>query len=134
MTETEALIARYFGAFNAGDRAGMEALVTEDVEHHVNQGGIRHGRAAFAEFNAHMARCYRERLEEIVILTAADPRRAAAEFTVHGEYIGTDDGLPEARGQRYVLPAGTFFTLRDGRIARIATHYNLQDWLRQVGA
>jgi hypothetical protein len=26
----------------------------------------------------------------------------------------TDDGLPEAKRQRYVLPAGTFFTLRDG--------------------
>ena len=43
--------------------------------------------------------------------------RAAAEFTVHGEYIATDPGVPEgtapARGQRYVLPAGAFFTLRE---------------------
>ena len=127
-------IAQYLAAFNAGDRAAMEALVTEDLSHHVNQGGIRHGRAAFAAFNAHMARCYRERLEDIVILTGPDDRRAAAEFTVHGEYIGSDEGLPEARGQRYVLPVGIFFSLRDGQIARIATCYNLQDWLRQVQA
>jgi steroid delta-isomerase-like uncharacterized protein len=133
MSAAAEVIGRYFAAFNAGDAAAMEALVTGDVAHHVNQGGVRHGRAAFAEFNAHMARCYRERLEDIVILTGPDDSRAAAEFTVHGSYIGTDEGLPEARGQAYVLPAGSFFSLRDGRIARIVTYYNLQDWLRQVG-
>ena len=45
---------------------------------------------------------------------------AAAEFVVHGTYLSTDSGLPEARGQTYVLPAGTFFTIRDGKIADIA--------------
>ena len=126
------VVSRYFDAFNAGDTQAMLALVTEDVEHHVNQGGVRHGRIAFAEFNAHMARCYAERLEEIVVMVAEDGARAAAEFVVHGEYRVTDAGLPPAHGQRYTLPAGTFFALRGGRIARIATCYNLQDWIRQV--
>ena len=125
-------VARYFDAFNAGDIPAMLALVTEDIAHHVNQGGVRHGRIAFAEFNAHMARCYAERLDDIVVFASPDGGRAAAEFTVHGEYRVTDEGLPPAHGQRYVLPAGTFFTLRGGRIARIATHYNLKDWIRQV--
>ena len=58
--------------------------------------------------------------------------RAAAEFVVNGVYLQTDDGLPEARGQTYVLPAGTFFTLRDGRIQRVTTYYNLADWIAQV--
>ena len=129
-----ATVAAYYDAFNAGDAAGMLALVTDDVEHHVNQGGVRRGRAAFAEFCGHMGRSYRERLADIVILVSDDGTRAAAEFTVHGEYLDTDPGLPEARGQPYVLPAGSFFTLREGRIARVATHYNLQDWIRQVSA
>ena len=42
--------------------------------------------------------------------------------------------LPEARGQKYVLPGGAFFTLKGGRITRITTYYNLQDWIRQVSA
>ena len=134
MTDAVEVISRYFAAFNAGDTAAMETLVTEDVEHHVNQGDIRRGRAAFAAFNAHMARCYRERLDDIVVMAHPDGSRGAAEFTVHGEYTATDAGLPEARGQRYQLPAGSFFALRDGRIARITTYYNLRDWLRQVGA
>ena len=79
-----------------------------------------------------MARCYREHLADIVVMANDAGTRAAAEFVVHGTYIATDDGLPEARGQSYVLPAGTFFTLRGGRIARVTTYYNLADWVRQV--
>lgn len=130
----EDTLAAYFSAFNAGDTARMEALVTEDVEHRVNQGGTRRGRAAFAEFNAHMTKCYREELTDIVILTASRDDRAAAEFVVNGTYLETDEGLPEANGQTYRLPAGSFFDLRDGRIARISTYYNLTDWMKQVGA
>ncbi|MFN3954284.1 MAG: ketosteroid isomerase-related protein [Pararhodobacter sp.] len=125
-------IERYYAAFNAGDAEGMLALVGDDVEHHVNQGDIRRGRARFAEFCAHMGVSYREELRDIVIFVNDDGSRGAAEFTVHGEYLQSDPGLPEARGQRYVLPAGTFFALRNGKIARVTTHYNLQDWVEQV--
>ncbi|KPQ04947.1 MAG: Ketosteroid isomerase-related protein [Rhodobacteraceae bacterium HLUCCA12] len=126
------IIAAYFNAFNAGDGAAMLALVSDDVEHHVNQGEIRRGRAAFAAFCAHMGVSYREQLSDLVIFATADGARAAAEFTVHGTYLQTDPGLPEAHGQSYRLPAGSFFTLADGRITRITTYYNLQDWIAQV--
>ena len=130
--EAHATVAAYFDAFNAADIDAMLALLTEDVVHHVNQGGVREGREAFAAFSAHMARCYAERLEDLVIMVTPDGTRAAAEFTVHGRYLESDAGLPEARGQSYSLPAGSFFTLRGGRIARVTTYYNLQDWVRQV--
>ncbi len=126
------IIARYFDAFNAGDTDTMLALVSDDVQHFVNQGEVRKGRAAFAEFCSHMGVSYREELRDMVIFTNADGTRAAAEFTVHGEYLQTDPGLPHAQGQRYVLPAGSFFTLSEGRITRITTYYNLQEWIRQV--
>ena len=128
------VIRRYFEAFNAGDIQGMLELLAEDVEHHVNQGDIRHGTAAFAEFLAEIDRAYAERAEDIVIFTSADGTRAAAEFTIHGTYKATQEGLPLASGQSYVLPVGSFFTLRDGRISRVTTYYNMTDWLRQVGA
>ncbi|MCC1482821.1 ketosteroid isomerase-related protein [Roseibaca sp. Y0-43] len=128
------VIEQYFAAFNAGDTGSMIALVAEDVAHHVNQGELRHGRAAFAEFCSHMGVSYREELRDIVIFANEDGTRAAAEFVVHGEYLQTDPGLPEARGQRYVLPAGSFFALKDGQITRVTTYYNLQDWIAQVSA
>ena len=133
-TEAEALIARYYAAFNAGDAGGMLDCVAEDVEHRVNEGGVRRGRAKFAEFCSHMGVSYREELKDMVIFANADGTRGAAEFVVHGEYLQTDPGLPEAAGQRYVLPAGGFFDIRDGKIARVTTFYNLNDWIAQVSA
>ncbi|MCR9149608.1 MAG: nuclear transport factor 2 family protein [Rhodobacteraceae bacterium] len=131
---TKDVIAAYFDAFNAGDVDAMLALLDTDVEHHVNEGGIRRGKIAFAEFCAHMNHCYRERLTDIVVFASEDGSRAAAEFTVNGTYLATDTGLPEARGQTYVLPAGSFFALANGKITRVTTYYNLKDWMRQVSA
>ena len=134
MSQAEATIAAYYAAFNAGDPQGMLELVTDDVEHRVNEGGIRRGRDKFAAFCAHMGVSYREQLQDLMIFTSPDGTRGAAEFTVHGEYLQTDPGLPEARGQRYVLPAGAFFDLADGKITRITTFYNLSDWVAMVSA
>lgn len=130
--DTKALIAAYYDAFNAGRTDEMLACLHDEVEHHVNEGGIRRGKAAFAEFNAHMTRSYKERLTDIVIFANEAGDRAAAEFVVNGTYLATDEGLPEANGQTYLLPAGTFFTVKDGKIARVTTYYNLADWTRQV--
>ncbi len=125
-------LSRYYDAFNAGDTAAMEALLAPEFEHHVNEGNIRRGAEAFRVFNAHMTRCYRENLTDIVLMANDAGTRAAAEFTVNGVYLETDSGLPEARGQRYTLPAGTFFSLDAGRITRVTTYYNLADWIKQV--
>jgi steroid delta-isomerase-like uncharacterized protein len=131
--QTLELLERYYAAFNAGDRAGMLACLTDDIAHDINQGERQVGKAAFAEFIDHMDRCYRERLENIVVMANDEGTRAAAEFVVHGEYLATDPGLPEASGQQYALPAGAFFDIAGGLIARISVYYNLADWTRQVG-
>ena len=129
---TEDLIRRYYAAFNARDWDAMLALLAEDVAHDINQGGRETGRDAFRAFLARMDRAYRERVEELVVMATPDGARAAAEFTIHGEYLAAEPGLPPARGQRYVLPVGAFFAVRDGRIARVTNFYDLQDWLLQV--
>lgn len=129
MTNT---IARYFAAFNDGDTDAMIDCLSEDVAHHVNEGNIRIGKQKFAEFCAHMSRCYKEELTDMVIFVSEDGTRAAAEYTVNGTYLATDDGLPEAKGQGYRLPAGSFFNLKEGKISRVTTYYNLSDWVAQV--
>lgn len=134
MTDTERLIRAYYDAFNAGDIDGFLGLLTEDVVHDINQGGQEAGKPSFARFLKRMNRCYREHLSDIVVMVDPSGTRAAAEFTVHGSYLSSDEGLPPARGQTYVLPAGAFFTVRDGKVARISNYYNLQDWIDQVSA
>jgi steroid delta-isomerase-like uncharacterized protein len=125
-------VLEYYRAFNAGDWAGMLSRLTDDVAHDINQGVRETGVPAFDRFLQRMARCYREELRDIVVMTSPDGARAAAEFVVHGTYLADDEGLPPARGQRYVLKAGAFFALVDGRISRVTNYYNLQEWLQQV--
>lgn len=132
--ETCALISRYYDAFNAGDIDGMLACLSPDVAHHVNEGQVRIGVDAFRAFCEHMARCYAETLSDVVVMASPDGSRAGAEFTVNGRYLETDSGLPVAHGQTYVLPAGGFFSVADGRITRVVTYYNLADWIAQVSA
>lgn len=131
-SDATGILRRYFDAFNAGDAAGMLACLDDDVAHHVNEGQVRMGKLAFAEFTAHMSRCYAEKLTEIVLFSAEGGTRGAAEFMVNGTYLQTDPGLPAATGQTYRLPGGSFFTLSQGRITRVTTYYNLADWLRQI--
>lgn len=131
---TKALIEAYYDAFNAGRTDEMLAMLHDDIEHHVNEGGIRRGKEKFAEFNQHMTDSYKENLTDMVIFVNEAGDRAAAEFVVNGSYLKTDEGLPEAKGQTYRLPAGTFFQIKDGKIARVTTYYNLTDWTAQVSA
>jgi steroid delta-isomerase-like uncharacterized protein len=126
------LITNYYAAFNAGDMQTFESLLTDDVAHDVNQGGRETGKAAFRAFMQRMNGAYREHLTDIVVFANADGSRAAAEFIVNGEYLASDPGLPPAHGQKYRLPAGAFFDVRDGKVARITNYYNLQDWIAQV--
>ncbi|MCZ8017818.1 ketosteroid isomerase-related protein [Novosphingobium sp.] len=127
-----ALLDRYYTAFNAGDWEGMLACLSDDVAHDINQGARQVGKDAFRSFLAHMERCYAEQLHDLVLMASADGTRASAEFVVHGQYLNTDAGLPEATGQRYVLPAGAFFAIENGLIARVTVYYNLADWEAQV--
>lgn len=131
---TPDLIKAYYDAFNHRDREAMLDLMTDDVVHDLNQGARESGREAFRRFLARMDRCYEETLRDVVVMVGADGLRAAAEYVVHGAYLSTDEGLPEAKGQRYVLPGGAFFEVRDGRIARVSNYYNLADWISQVAA
>lgn len=126
------LVLAYYAAFNRGDWDGMLALLSDDIAHDLNQGRRETGREAFRAFLARMQCCYSEQLRDVVVTATPDGTHAAAEYVVHGQYLADDEGLPPANGQRYVLPGGAFFDVRDHRIARVTNYYNLQDWMRQV--
>lgn len=91
MDDAATVIRAYLDAFNRGDRAAMLDLLTDDVAHDVNQGGREIGRDAFAAFMARMDRCYRERLEDIVVMATPDGTRAAEE----AELRATVHALPQ---------------------------------------
>ena len=129
---TVKLLQQYYDAFNRQDMGTFLNLLTDDVVHDINQGGREEGKVAFAAFMDRMNAHYREQIVDLSITCNDDGSRAAVEFRVLGEYLSTDEGLPEANGQSYDLPAGAFFQIRDGKVARITNYYNLQDWIDQV--
>lgn len=125
---------QYYLCFNEKDWAGMLALLSNDIRHEVNQGETRVGLERYRAFLAHMDECYDERLEGLVFFTEPTGRRVACEFTVHGMYKKTDGDLLHAHGQQYVLPAGAFLEVEDGKITRVTTYYNLPLWIKLVSA
>ena len=127
-----AVLRAYYEALNRHDPAGAVALLADDVVHELNQGPREVGKAAFREFLQRMEYCYSEHLVDIALLCSPDGTRAAAEYTVVGEYIADDIGMPPAHGQKYRMPGAAFFALREGRIVRVSDHYNLQEWYSQV--
>lgn len=134
MTTALDTVRKYYDCFNRQDWPGMVSLVADDVRHEVNQGEARIGKDHYRAFLQHMEECYEERLTDLVFFSEPSGQRVACEFTVHGIYKKTDGDLVPARQQRYVLPAAAFLEVRDGRIVRITTYYNLPLWINLVSA
>lgn len=132
--DTAQIIRQYYRLFNEQDLDGFLALLTNDVVHEISQGVTQVGKETFRQFMLHMNHCYAERVYDLEVMTNPNGNRAAAEFMLEGRYLQTDGALPTAKGQNYTLRVGAFFVLRDGLIARVSNHYNLQDWLAQVSA
>lgn len=126
------LITDYYAAFNSGDMDAFLNLLTDDVIHDINQGERQIGKGEFKQFMQVMNTSYKEELVDMVIMSTPDGSRGAAEFIVLGEYLKADQGLPNAQGQKYRLPAGAFFAIRDNKVARITNYYNLENWIAQV--
>lgn len=132
--ETATLIRHYYDVFNGGDREALLSLLDEKVQHDINQGATEVGLPAFKAFLQRMDRCYREQVEELEVLASESGDRAAAEFFIKGTYLSTDEGLPPATGQKYRLRVGAFFEIRQEKISRVTNYYNLEEWLRLIGA
>ena len=129
---TVKLLQDYYAAFNKQDMDTFLSLLTDDVIHDINQGAREVGKDAFVTFMDRMNNHYKETIVDIEVMTNTAGDRAAVEFTVSGEYLATDEGLPEANGQTYKLLAGAFFEIRNVQIARVTNYYNLEDWIAQV--
>lgn len=125
-------VQQYYNSFNHKDWNGMLALVHPEVRHQPNQGDQRVGIEKFTEFLGMMDASYEETLTEMVFFTEPENNRVAVEFVVNGIYKKGEEGFPEAHGQTYLLPAAAFLEVRNGKISRVTTYYNLPLWISLV--
>lgn len=130
--DTKAIVEKYYQNFNSKNYSDMLSSLSENIIHEVNQGKERHGKQLFSEFLKHMDVCYDEKLANITLYQTQDPSKIAAEFIVNGTYKKTDSGLPEAKNQEYSIPAAAFFTIKNDKIEKIITYYNLPKWIELV--
>lgn len=130
---TNSIVKQYYAAFNQKDWTGMIALVDPEIRHEVNQGDVRIGQELYTQFLQQMDESYEETLHDLVFMSNDTGERIAVEFVVHGIYKKGDEGMPPAHGQSYVLPAGAFLEVKNGKIRRVTTYYNLPLWLKLVG-
>ena len=127
------IVKDYYAAFNNKDWNGMLELVGDDIRHEPNQGEPREGKELFKAFLQKMDDSYEETLTNMKFYVSEENDGSiAAEFTVNGIYNKAEEGFPVAEGQAYVLPAAAFLKVKDGKIVRVATHYNLELWIELV--
>lgn len=131
MTDLQ-IVQAYYSAFNARKWDEMLSYVDENITHEPNQGTPRLGKKLFGEFMKHMDESYSEKLTDIVLFSSETTGRIAAEFVVNGIYKQAEEGLPAAHGQSYILPAAAFLEVKDGKITRVTTYYNLELWIELV--
>lgn len=131
MTDLQ-IVKAYYDAFNDRNWDKMLSLVDENIKHEPNQGAPRIGKKLFTEFMQHMDASYSETLKDMVLFSSETEGRIAAEFVVHGTYKKAEEGLPPAHGQAYVLPAAAFLEVKDGKLSRVTTYYNLELWIELV--
>lgn len=125
-------VKQYYAAFNQQNWSQMLALVHQEIKHEPNQGETRVGKEKFQEFLKSMDEAYEEKLTDMVFFTSEDGSRVAAEFTVNGIYKKGEEGFPPAHGQQYRLPAAAFLEVKDGKVSRVSTYYNLPLWIKLV--
>jgi len=115
------MVRAYLDAYNRKDVAGMLSCLTDDMTfEHVSNGAepVRvEGKPAFAALARHSAEAFRERHQAVrEVVVGADSVAIAVDYRA---VVAAD--LPNGlkAGQRLALQGTSFFTIRDGRIARI---------------
>jgi steroid delta-isomerase-like uncharacterized protein len=126
------IVKEYYGYFNGKNWDGMMGLLDDEIRHETNQGEVRIGLEKFREFLGIMDTCYDETLTDMVFMGEPTDIRVAVEFVVNGIYKVADEGLPNAHNQKYVLPAGAFLEVKNEKICRVTTYYNLPLWIELV--
>ena len=126
------MIQDYYADFNEKNYPKMLELLSDDVIHQINQSHEEIGKTKFANFLKVMDFHYEEKLSHIQVLSNEEGTRLAAEFICEGIYLKTSPGLPVAKGQKYHLPVGCFFEIKDLKITRITNYYNMKNWIEMV--
>ena len=113
---SEKLIHAYYTAFSIGDVDGLLKLLDDGVIHDTGDGARQFGKAAFRQHFEEMRQGRQESAHDLVVMSDAEGRRLAAEFTLMGRVLDS--------GQEYGGSAGSFFLVDERKILRVTEYRN----------
>lgn len=129
---SKALIRQYYDSFNQKNWDQFLSLLDENVVHELNEGEKEIGKNRFKKFLDRMNASYDEKIENVIIYESDLTNLFAVQYIVHGTYLKTDSGLPEARGQVYQVKGAAFFEIEESKIKVITNYYNLNEWINLI--
>jgi steroid delta-isomerase-like uncharacterized protein len=135
--QTLAVVQRVFAAFAAHDLNGFRDLLHPDVVLHVGGGPTKITGADAVVAAVSVTVQAIPDLRMTVTSAFAQGPLAAAEVVREGTHAGAaalPDGTPVPPSGREVrLPECLIFTVRDGKVVRMAPYVDMLDTLRQLG-
>jgi steroid delta-isomerase-like uncharacterized protein len=131
-TDVERVYKDYLAAKNSHDVAKIAALWTEDsVDDDVASGQVTHGKKELkASFSDIFAAFPNVKWELKSLFSAGD--RIAVEWVETGTQTGDWAGIP-ATGKSYSIRGASLMEVREGKISRLTSYWNMADFLQQLG-
>jgi steroid delta-isomerase-like uncharacterized protein len=129
---SQKLIENFYANFNALELDKMVAVLSEDVKHEMNKGGLEKGKAAFSEMMKKSTKHYNEKVGNVIYMVSDDGKHVATKFEFTGKYISTDDSQIPAKNQPYQGTAINYFEIENGKITYTASWYDENEWKKQI--
>ncbi len=131
--QTITLIKTYYEALNKKDMRSLFSIIESNVIHDINQGNTEQGIEKFKTFMKQADASFDEKLDNIILTVSDDGKYAAAQWVDHGTYSKDYPGMDRsAKNQKFNVPGGHFFEIRNGKIYRVTTYYNAADFNNQI--
>lgn len=133
-TNTINLIKTYFESYNARQANTYFGTISSNVVNETNQGNAIVGLETFKVFMHAFMTSFDSRMSQIVLLVSDDGRYASASWVNTGTYVKSDPAITAipAKNQKYTVHGANFFEVSDGKIARITTYYNAEEFAKQL--
>lgn len=134
MADAAEIVLSFLDALDRRQGDALGALLAEEAVYDPGDGPRLVGASAIRTALIVRATALGERHSDAVMMQSEDGRRVAAEVTLRGRYERTLDGLPQASGQAYAVPACLVLEIEDRRIVRVTRYIDHERWMSALKA
>ncbi len=131
-TSAEKIVENFYDYFNSSQLEKLYTLISDDITHEINYGGIEKGKAKFIEHIVLTKKHFDEKLYDFIFMTSKDDKSVTTRFKVKGKYIYTDPAFVPAKGQTYELTVMNYFEIEHGKIIAGRCWFDESEFEQQI--